>query len=141
MKPIKLAAVALNQTPMDWEGNAGRIREALGRAREVGVSMLCLPELCVTGYGCEDGFFSPSVYERAWEVLEGLLPETRGMVVAFGLPVFHQRALFNVSAVVVDGELVGLVAKQNLAGDGIHYEPRWFKPWPGGVVVLQPLPS
>ena len=108
MKPIKLAAVALNQTRMDWEGNAGRIREALGRAREVGVSMLCLPELCVTGYGCEDGFFAPAVYERAWEVLEGLLPETRGMVVAFGLPVFHQRALFNVSAVVVDGEGAGL---------------------------------
>ncbi|HMP78449.1 MAG TPA: NAD(+) synthase, partial [Pirellulaceae bacterium] len=21
-------------------------------------------------------------------------------------------------------------AKQHLAGDGIHYEPRWFKPWP-----------
>ncbi len=141
MKPIKLAAVALNQTPMDWEGNAGRIREALGRAREEGGSMLCLPELCVTGYGCEDGFFSPSVYERAWEVLEGLLPVTRGMVVAFGLPVFHQRALFNVSAVVADGELVGLVAKQNLAGDGIHYEPRWFKPWPVGVVDEYRMPD
>jgi NAD+ synthase (glutamine-hydrolysing) len=25
---------------------------------------------------------------------------------------------------------VGFVAKQELAGDGIHYEPRWFRPWP-----------
>jgi NAD+ synthase (glutamine-hydrolysing) len=24
------------------------------------------------------------------------------------------------------------VGKQNLANDGIHYEPRWFKPWPKG---------
>jgi NAD+ synthase (glutamine-hydrolysing) len=134
MKPIKLAAVALNQTPLDWEGNASRIREALGKAREAGVSMVCLPELCVTGYGCEDAFFMPETCERAWEVLEGLLLETRGMVVALGLPVFHQRALWNVSAVAVDGELVGLVAKRNLAGDGVHYEPRWFKPWPAGVV-------
>jgi len=29
--------------------------------------------------------------------------------------------------------LVGIVAKQHLAGDGIHYEPRWFKPWPAGI--------
>ncbi len=27
---------------------------------------------------------------------------------------------------------LGFVAKQFLAGDGIHYEPRWFKPWPAG---------
>ena len=26
----------------------------------------------------------------------------------------------------------GFVAKRALAGDGIHYEPRWFKPWPAG---------
>src|SRR5690606_32827878 len=30
----------------------------------------------------------------------------------------------------VDGHIVGFVGKQNLAGEGIHYEPRWFKPWP-----------
>lgn len=136
MKPIKLAAVALNQTPLDWDGNALRIREALGRAREAGVSVVCLPELCISGYGCEDAFFMPETCERAWGALENLLPETRGMVVAFGLPVFHQRALWNVSAVAVDGKLVGLVAKRNLAGDGVHYEPRWFKGWPEGVVDL-----
>jgi NAD+ synthase (glutamine-hydrolysing) len=55
------------------------------------------------------------------------------MVVSFGLPVFHQNGLFNCAALVVDGKLIGLVAKRFLAGDGIHYEPRWFKAWPAGV--------
>jgi NAD+ synthase (glutamine-hydrolysing) len=32
----------------------------------------------------------------------------------------------------VNGRVAGVVAKRNLAGDGIHYEPRWFKPWPEG---------
>ncbi|HWA98271.1 MAG TPA: NAD(+) synthase, partial [Pirellulales bacterium] len=31
-----------------------------------------------------------------------------------------------------DGQIAGFVAKRFLAGDGIHYEPRWFKPWPAG---------
>lgn len=133
MHLIQAAAVALNQTPLDWAGNANRIRRALSQARAEGAGLVCLPELCLTGYGCEDAFFAPGTCEQAWRMLEDLVPETRNLVVAFGLPVTHQRALFNVSAVAVDGRLVGMCAKQNLAGDGIHYEPRWFKPWPVGV--------
>jgi len=34
---------------------------------------------------------------------------------------------------IADGKLLGLVAKRALSGDGIHYEPRWFKPWPPGM--------
>ena len=30
----------------------------------------------------------------------------------------------------VDGRIAGFVAKRYLAGEGLHYEPRWFKPWP-----------
>ncbi len=141
MKNLHLAAVALNQTPLDWGGNFARIRTAIREAKKEGASLICLPELCTTGYGCEDAFFAPGTYERAWRMLLDLLPETSGLVVAIGLPVFHQSALFNVCAVVADGHLLGLVAKKNLAGDGVHYEPRWFKPWPGGVVDDYVTPS
>lgn len=141
MQLIQAAAVALNQTPLDWAGNASRIRRALSQARAEGAGLVCLPELCLTGYGCEDAFFAPGTCEQAWRMLENLVPETRNLVVAFGLPVTHQRALFNVSAVAVDGRLVGMCAKQNLAGDGIHYEPRWFKPWPVGVADLYQTPD
>jgi NAD+ synthase (glutamine-hydrolysing) len=55
------------------------------------------------------------------------------LVACFGLPLAHQRGIFNVSALVADGKLHGFVAKRALAGDGIHYEPRWFKPWPAGA--------
>jgi hypothetical protein len=33
-----------------------------------------------------------------------------------------------------DGELMGFTLKQHLAGDGIHYEPRWFRKWPTSAV-------
>ena len=130
---LRIAAVALNQTPLDWQGNFARILGALAQARAQGASLVCLPEMCITGYGCEDAFFAPDTHARAWALLEKLLPETRGIAVAVGLPVFHQRTLFNVCALIADGRILGLAAKRNLAGDGIHYEPRWFKPWPAGV--------
>ncbi len=127
---IKVAAGVVNQTPMDWDTNRAHLLGAIEDARRQGVSVLCLPELCITGYGCEDAFLSPSVHRTAWEVLESLLPTTRGMIVSLGLPVMFKGAVFNAAALVVDGQLVGLVPKRFLAGDGIHYEPRWFKPWP-----------
>ena len=133
MKLVKVAAATLNQTPLDWDGNERRIREMLARARAEGVSVLCLPELCISGYGCEDAFLSPAVRATALEVLASLLPDTRGMIVSFGLPLAHQKGVYNVCALAVDAKLVGFVAKRALAGDGIHYEPRWFKPWPAGA--------
>ena len=133
MKLIKVGAAVLNQLPLDWAGNKTRIHAAIEEARRAGVSVLCLPELCITGYGCEDAFLSPNTIHRAWKVLKELLPATKGMIVSLGLPVLHQHGLFNCSCLAVNGRIAGFAAKRFLAGDGIHYEPRWFKPWPPQV--------
>jgi len=130
---LKVAAAALNQTPLAWAANRDNIRAAIDRARAEGVGILCLPELCISGYGCEDAFLAPFVRETALDVLHELLPETRGIVVSLGLPLAHAKALWNASCLVADGKILGFAAKRALAGDGIHYEPRWFKPWPAGT--------
>jgi NAD+ synthase (glutamine-hydrolysing) len=132
MKLVKVAAAVLNQTPFDWEGNLAHVREAIARARAEGVSVLCLPEMALTGYGCEDAFFSPGLQDTAFSLLQQLAPETRGMVVSLGLPLYFEKALYNAAALLVDGRIAGFVGKRFLAGDGIHYEPRWFKEWPAG---------
>lgn len=132
MHLIRLGGSALNQTPLDWDGNRDRIVAAIHAARDAGVSILCLPELCVTGYGCEDAFFSPGVSRMAWKVLEEIVPHTPGIAVAIGLPVRFESAVYDTAALVANGSIAGIVGKQNLAGDGIHYEPRWFRPWPRG---------
>ncbi len=132
MHLIRVGGAALNQTPLDWDGNRDRIIAAIRAARDAGVSVLCLPELCITGYGCEDAFQSPGVQRLAIDVLGEIVPHTSGMVLAVGLPVRFESGLYDAAAVVADGRIAGLACKQNLAGDGIHYEPRWFRPWPRG---------
>ena len=132
---IRVGAGCLNQIPMDWSGNRRRILQCLSDAREAHVTVLCLPELAITGYGCEDQFLSHELAQRAWASLTQIAPETQGMVVAVGLPVWVKNAVYNAVAVLVDGTIGGLVAKKNLAGDGLHYEPRWFHAWPEGVIV------
>jgi len=133
MKLVKVAAAPLNQTPLDWDGNKRRIERAIATAREAQVSILCLPELCITGYGCEDAFHSPGLHEKARQLLTEIVPNTRGLIVALGLPMFHRNGLFDTACLAVDGQIAGFVGKRFLAGDGIHYEPRWFRPWPRGL--------
>ena len=87
--------------------------------------------MCIPGYGCEDAFFSAGVRETSLAVLRDLLPETTGMIVSIGLPLPFRGSLYNAAALAVDGRLVGITCKRYLPGDGIHYEPRWFRPWPG----------
>ncbi len=141
MRNIKVAAAAVNQLPLDWEGNARRLRAVLDQAREAGVGVLCLPEMCITGYGCEDNFHARYVVDTAWEELTALLPATRGLVASFGLPLRYRNGLFNGAVLVADGAVVGVVCKRHLAGDGVHYEPRWFKPWPADVHARVELPG
>ena len=133
MRLIKVAAAILNTTPLAWKANRTAIVQAIHAARQQNVSILCLPELCITGYGCEDAFLSSGTQAMAQKLLLELVPETTGMAVSFGLPLLHRGALFNTAALAVDGKLQGLVAKQHLAGEGIHYEPRWFKRWPNNA--------
>ena len=132
MTRIRVGAAVLNQTPLDWDGNRDNILQAIGLARDQQVQLLCLPELSITGYGCEDAFHSAGVQQTALEMLDEIVPATGGMVVSLGLPLLHKNALFDVVCLAVDGRIAGFVAKRFLAGEGLHYEPRWFKPWPRG---------
>lgn len=136
MKTLHLGAAAINTTPKDWVGNAEKIVAVLKAARDRRVDFVCLPELCVSGYGCEDEFHAPYVAETSLRILEKeIIPATEGLGAAVGLPLIHGGSVYNVIAVIFDRQLLGFSAKQNLAGDGIHYEPRFFKRWPVGEVV------
>ena len=134
MRLVKVAVACVNQTPFAWDENFVHLKMAIEHARAEGASLLCLPELAITGYGCEDAFFMDGLQDTAFSQLEALAPLTHGMVVAVGLPIYHEKALYNAAALLADGQIVGFAAKQFLAGDGIHYEPRWFKAWPAGEV-------
>ena len=133
MQLVHVATAAVNQTPLAWDENRANILEAIAQAKDRNVSILCLPELCITGYGCEDAFHASGVLRTAAEVLEEIVPHTKGIVVSVGLPRMHGDGIFNTSCLISDAKIVGFAAKQNLAGTGVHYKPRWFKAWKSGV--------
>ncbi|MEM7549097.1 MAG: NAD(+) synthase [Bacteroidota bacterium] len=134
MRKIKLAGASLNQTPISWSHNRKNISSAIHMAKQDKVDILCLPELCITGYGCEDLFLSEWLPQRALDELLNIVSETKGIAVSLGLPYRLDGRLFNCACFIKDGEILGFNVKQNLANEGVHYEPRWFTPGRTGEV-------
>ena len=50
MRKHKVATVSLNQTPMDWDGNEGRLFDALKELQNQNVDFACFPEMVICGY-------------------------------------------------------------------------------------------
>jgi NAD+ synthase (glutamine-hydrolysing) len=132
MTKIKLAGAALNQTPLDWSNNLENIKAAILAARSENVSILCLPELCITGYGCEDLFLSKWLSETALGYLGEITDWCEGLTVCVGLPIWLEGSLYNCACLIHNKEIQGFVPKQHLAKEGVHYEPRWFIGWEPG---------
>lgn len=135
---LKLAGATLNQTPLDWPHNTRNIIAAIEQARNEQVQILCLPELCVTGYGCEDLFLSDWLSEKAWQELEKIKSHCKKILVCIGMPVRFNSITYNGVCVISDEKILGITLKQNLAIDGVHYETRWFQEWmPEKIIELE----
>ncbi len=133
---MKIAGASLNQTPLDWANNTANIIAAITAAKKEQIKLLCLPELCITGYGCEDMFLAPWVANQAMKELFKILPLTDSIAVALGLPVWHNNQVYNTVALVSNKKILGFQAKQKLPNYGVHYEQRWFTPWTQGQQKL-----
>ncbi|GAB3219636.1 NAD(+) synthase [Spirosoma arcticum] len=133
MKLLKVAAGVLNQTPLAWEHNKQNIINAIAEAQRQGVSLLCLPELCISGYGCEDAFYAQNTIDQSVASLLEIVQHTGDIAVAVGLPLRHNNRTYDVACLIVNKRIMGFAVKQYLANNGLHYETRWFQPWQVGL--------
>lgn len=134
MSEIRIGGATLNQTPLNWEGNKKNILDAITTAQKSNVEILCLPELAITGYGCEDLFLADWLYEKSLEILKEIIPHCTNILVAVGLPIQYEGVRYNAACLIENAKIRGIYTKQNMALDGVHYEPRWFTPWPVGKI-------
>jgi NAD+ synthase (glutamine-hydrolysing) len=137
-KSLRLGGATLNQTPLDWRGNTQRIINAIEQAGAQKIELLCFQELAVTAYGCEDLHLTDWLSARAWEELEKIIPHCQNITACVTLPVRIDGKTYNGACVIHHAQVLGITLKQNLALDGVHYEPRWFEPWvPGATTTIE----
>ena len=127
---IKVAAGTPRIRVADCHYNAEQIFTLMRQAAGQGVRVLCLPELCLTGYTCADLFFHDTLLQGAEEALSTVLEATRNldMITALGMPVRGEfdNKLYNCAVVIHKGKILGVVPKTNLVCHSGKNELRWF---------------
>jgi NAD+ synthase (glutamine-hydrolysing) len=131
---LKIGGATVNQIPFDWKNNSENIIQAIEEAKKQKIRILCLPELCLTGYGCEDLFLSEWLSDRAKLEILKIREYCEDITVSIGMPIRMGNITYNGACVISHKKILGVTLKQNLARDGVHYEPRWFDAWPAGKV-------
>ena len=125
---IKVAAAVPAVKVGDVVYNVQQIESLIAQAEGKGVEVMVFPELCLTGYTCQDLFREQLLLDKAEEGLLMLLDFTRKLDVIsiVGLPVVINGLLYNCAAVIQHGTILGVVPKTYLPNYGEFYEKRWF---------------
>jgi NAD+ synthase (glutamine-hydrolysing) len=124
---MRLALAQINSVVGDLDGNAARVVEWLGRAREANADLVLFPELVVTGYPPEDLLLRPGFVRAARKAVEGIAKATRGITALVGAP--HLDAdLYNACFVLAHGEVQCVYRKRYLPNYGVFDEDRYFAP-------------
>ena len=123
---IKVSAV----TPILKVGNPKfNIEVILDSLKNNKSSIAVFPELSITGYSCQDLFYTKTLIDEANEALEYFLKNNKFKgIVALGMPVLNEGVLFNAAIIIKENKILGVVPKRSLPNTSEFYEKRWFKP-------------
>jgi NAD+ synthase (glutamine-hydrolysing) len=127
MKKIKLSTISMKTTAMDFQGNLEKILNCIENEKCVSSDLILFPELCISGYACEDNFYSPYIWKKSMESLDKVKEKSENKIIVIGLPIFVSPFLYNCAAVLYNKRIIGIVPKMHLANTGVHYEKRWFR--------------
>ena len=125
---VKVAAAIPAVKVADVDYNVAQVESLIAQAEGQGVEVVVFPELCLTGYSCQDLFREQLLIDKSEEALLVLMDFTRKLdvICIVGLPVQIGSLLYNCAAVIQGGSLLGVVPKTYLPNYGEFYEKRWF---------------
>ena len=125
---VNVAAAVPVVKVADVDYNVQQVESLIAQAEGRGVEVIVFPELCVTGYTCQDLFKEQLLLDRAEQGILMLLDFTRKLdiISIVGVPVIINGLLYNCAVVIQGGQLLGIVPKTYLPNYGEFYEKRWF---------------
>lgn len=127
---IKVAAMTPKIKVADPVYNAKEISQGIEEAASKGARIIVFPELCLTGYTCGDLFLQEILLSQALEALAVVAEASEGFdaLVFVGLPLVKDYKLYNVAAVLQNGEVLAFIPKRFIPSYAEFYETRHFAP-------------
>lgn len=113
--------------------NAEKIKRLISEAIDEDVNVLVLPELCMTGYTCQDLFGSTELLETSMDTLKSICDYVHikysNMLILVGCPISVNGSLYNCAIAIYAGRILGIIPKQYIPNHNEFYEKRWFSPY------------
>lgn len=127
---VRVGAAVPQVSVGDCPFNVSQIETQITQSVHEGAQVVCFPELSITGYTCEDLFFTQQLQHNTLDALQEICSFSKGkpIVVLVGAPLKVDNNLYNCAFVIHDGVLVGIVPKTNLPNTAEFSEKRWFCP-------------
>ena len=128
---IRAAAMTPKIKVADCEYNIENIKRLMSEAHKKDTAIAVFPEMCITGYTCNDLFLHDRLLDSALEglvILKHFSETVKGMISFVGLPYEMNGKLYNVVAGIMNGCILGMVPKMYLPNYGEFYERRQFTP-------------
>ncbi len=126
MHPLRVGIAQINTTVGDLKGNTRKIIESIDRAKSLGVDLLTLPELAITGYPPEDLLLKPHFIQQNRVSLNVIAEHTSDIAVVVGF-VDSDGDTYNAAGVLYNGDLTGVYHKHYLPNYGVFDENRYFQ--------------
>lgn len=125
---VRVGAVVPKLKVADTEFNCNEIIKQIEIASNNKIQIAVFPELCVTGYTCQDLFEQDTLLEEAEKALNKILDYTNNLdiICIIGMPIKAENQLFNTAVVIQKGKILGIVPKTFIPNYGEFYEKRWF---------------
>lgn len=125
---IKVASAIPSLKVADCDYNEKQIESLILQAEGKGAEVIVFPELCITGYTCQDLFAQQLLLDRAEEALYHILDITRSLKIIsiIGMPLQINSVLLNAAVVIQGGKILACVPKTYLPNYKEFYEQRWF---------------
>ena len=125
---VKVAAAVPAVRIADIAYNVEEIEKLITLADSQDVEIICFPELCLTGYTCQDLFKEQLLLTKAEEGLLMLLDfiHQLDIICVVGMPILADGLLLNCAVVIQRGSILGIVPKTYLPNYNEFYEKRWF---------------
>ena len=129
---IRVAAGSFETSIANVKNNSENICNLINEAYHNDARVLVLPELCLTGYTCEDLFNQDRLLNEAKQQLQTIITATnnKDLITIVGLPYQHLNSLYNVAAVIHQGALLALVPKTHIHNYQEFYEALRFEQAP-----------
>ncbi len=128
---IRLATACPEVEVADVTSNVDQIKALYEQAAEANTALVVFPELSITGYTIGDIVQNQKLLNDAETGLANLATATANSstVAVVGLPLRVGNGLYNCAAVLAQGEVKGIVPKQNMPNYSEFYEQRWYQKW------------